>query len=260
LKYRPLITAVACLGLALGCGDTGTVGEPNPHAGNRALYDPDAPSQELSREEAIRAIQDVLRLWHQRKAIFRSHFLGVPTQQNPIDAWIVQEIISEVKPDLIVETGTFKGGSAILWATILEQVNPEGRVLTIDIADQRTPRAKTLPISKRRVDFLLGSSADPAVIAEVHRRAEGQRVLVLLDSLHTPEHVAKELAAYAPLVPVGSYVIVQDTPVGPLRAVEEFLAANPGWEIDSSRERFGLTNTMKGYLKRVRSDPRPDRD
>jgi len=251
--------AVVCLALALGCGETGTVGEADPHAVNRALYDPEAPVEELSREEAIRAVQDMLRLWHQRKAIFRSHFLGVRTQQSPTDAWIVQEIISEVKPDLMIETGTFKGGSAILWATILEQVNPEGRVLTIDIADQRTPRAKSLPISIRRVDFLLGSSADPAVVAEVRRRAEGKRVLVLLDSLHTAAHVAKELAAYAPLVPVGSYVIVQDTPVGPLKAVEEFIAANPGWEIDSSRERFALTNTMQGYLKRVRSQPSPGR-
>jgi cephalosporin hydroxylase len=244
--------AVVCLGLALGCGETGTGDEADPHAGNRALYDPDAPVPELRPEEALRAVQDMFRLWHQRKAIFRSHFLGVPTQQNPTDAWIVQEIISEVKPDLIVETGTFKGGSALLWATILEHVNPEGRVVTIDIADQRTPRAKALPISRRRVDFLLGSSADPAIVAEVRRRAEGQRVLVLLDSLHTAEHVAKELAAYAPLVPVGSYVIVQDTPLDSVKAVEEFVAANPGWEIDHSRERFVLTNTMKGYLKHVR--------
>jgi len=259
LTHRSLILAVVCLGLAFGCGEAGTVGEADPHAGNRALYDPNAPVPELSREEAIRAVQDVLRIWHQRKAIFRSHFLGIPAQQNPADAWIVQEIISEVKPDLIVETGTFKGGSALLWAAILEHVNPEGRVLTIDITDQRAPRAKNLPLSKRRVDFLLGSSADPAIVAEVHRRAEDRRVLVLLDSLHTAEHVAKELAAYAPLVPVGSYVIVQDTPLDAYKAVQEFIATNPGWEVDESRERFAITNTMQGYLKRVRSDPRPDR-
>jgi cephalosporin hydroxylase len=251
--------ALVGLALALGCEKTGTDGEADPHAGNRALYDPDSPSPELTRAEAVRAIQDIFRLWHQRKVILRSHFLGVPTQQLPTDAWIVQEIISEVKPDLIVETGTLNGGSALLWATILEQVNPEGRVLTIDIADQRTPPAKAIPIARRRVDFLLGSSVDPAIVAQVRRRAEGQRVLVLLDSLHTAEHVAKELAAYAPLVPVGSYLIVQDTPVGSMKAVEEFVAANPGWEIDSSRERYALTNTMKGYLKRVRSHPSPGR-
>lgn len=64
--------------------------------------------------------------------------------------------------------------------------------------------------------------------------------------------MAAELAAYAPLVPVGSYVIVQDTPVGPLAAVEAFVAAHPEWQIDRSRERYGLTNTVKGYLRRVR--------
>jgi cephalosporin hydroxylase len=259
-RWLSIIAAVS-FGLVLGCGEAGNSGAADPqagkrvldpHAGNRALYDPNAPFPKLSPEETSRAIKDMHHLWRQRKAIFRSRFLGVHTEQNPTDAWIVQEIISEVKPDLIVETGTFRGGSSLLWATILEQVNPEGRVVTIDIVDQRTPRAKTLPISRERVDFLLGSSTDPEVVAEVHRRAEGLRVLVLLDSLHTAEHVANELAAYAPLVPVGSYVIVQDTPVDALETVMEFVAANPDWKIDRSRERFALTNTLMGYLKRVR--------
>ena len=95
-------------------------------------------------------------------------------------------------------------------------------MITIDIKDQRTRPAKRLPISKRRVDFLQGSSTDPAIVAEMHRRAKGKRVLVLLDSLHSKEHVATELAAYALLAPVGSYVIVQDTTTGPLPAIDEF--------------------------------------
>jgi len=176
----------------------------------------------------------------------------VRTAQNPLDAWIVQEIISEVAPDLIVETGTFHGGSAMLWAMFLEEVNPEGRVITIDIEDQREPGAKSHALTQRRVDFLLGSSTAPDVVAEVHRRAEGKRVLVLLDSLHTGEHVAAELKAYAPLVPAGSYVIVQDSPLDALGAIDDFLAANPGWTADRSKERFLLTNTVMGYLRRER--------
>jgi len=158
----------------------------------------------------------------------------------------------EVRPDLIVETGTYHGGSAPFWAIILEHINPAGRVITIDIEDQRTRRAKNLPIAKKRVDFLLGSSTDPEIVAEVHRRAEGKRVLVLLDSLHSKEHVAAELEAYAPLVPVDGYLIVQDTMVGPIAAIDEFLAANDSFVADRGRERYADTNTVRGYLKRVK--------
>ena len=182
---------------------------------------------------------------------FRNRFLGVLTVQNPTDAWVVMEIMYDVKPDLIVETGTFQGGSAALWAVILEHINPRGRVLTIDIEDQRTPRSRALSISRRKVDFLLGSSTDPKIIAEVQRRAKGKRVLVLLDSLHSKEHVAAELEAYAPLVAVDSYVIVQDTMVGPKAAIDEFLAANDSFIADRSRERYKDTNTVRGYLRRV---------
>lgn len=225
---------------------------PQPRT-NREIYESFRLEQpELTKDEEELAIQAMWRVWGKHGPVFRSHFLGIPTAQNPTDAWIVQEIISEVEPDLIVEAGTYRGGSAVLWAMLLEHVNPEGRVVTIDIEDQRVPRAKELPISRERVEFLLGSSTDPEIVAEVHRRAQGKRVLVILDSLHTAEHVAAELEAYAPLVPVGSYVIVQDTPVGPIHAIEPFLAAHPGWQIDRERERFFLTNTVNGYLHRVR--------
>ena len=86
----------------------------------------------------------------------------------------------------------------------------------------------------------------------MHRRAKGKRVLVLLDSLHSKEHVAAELEAYAPRVPVGSYVIVQDTLAGPLAAIDELLAANDSFVADRGRERFSDTNTVRGYLRRVK--------
>lgn len=86
----------------------------------------------------------------------------------------------------------------------------------------------------------------------MHRRAQGKRVLVLLDSLHSAEHVAAELEAYAPLVAVDSYVIVQDTRMGPIAAIKAFLAANDSFVADRSRERYPDTNSVRGYLKRVR--------
>ncbi len=140
----------------------------------------------------------------------------------------------------------------MLWAIILEHINPDGRVITIDIKDQRSPGAVEIPIARERVDFLLGGSTDPEIVAEVHRRARGKRVLVLLDSLHSKEHVAAELEAYAPLVPIGSYVIVQDTLVGPIRAINEFLESNDTFIADRARERYPDTNSFRGYLRRVR--------
>jgi cephalosporin hydroxylase len=219
-----------------------------------------------------------------------SKWVGVLAYQNPNDVWIHQDIISEVKPDFIIEAGTAAGGSAILWAMVLEQVNPKGKVITIDIVDQiefiksvikarnipgaSDPKFATqlikgveigqnLPIWKERVEFIKGSSTDPKIVAELGNRVKGHKVLVILDSDHSKNHVLNELNAYAPMVNVGSYLIVQDTNVnghpvrkdfgpGPMEAVEEFLAANKQFESDVSRERLLFTMHPKGYLKRIK--------
>src|SRR5262245_36025097 len=95
--------------------------------------------RELSRQELI---DQFTVMWATSPhGLFQNRWLGVPTMQNPMDVWITQEIISEQKPDVIVEAGTFLGGSAALWATILEEVNPAGRVVTIDI-EERADQAK----------------------------------------------------------------------------------------------------------------------
>jgi cephalosporin hydroxylase len=187
-------------------------------------------------------------------------WLGVETLQNPNDVWITQEIIQEVKPDLIVELGTYRGGSAALWATILAQVNPTGRVLSVDIED-RAEGARKLPIVQRSVDFIVGSSTSPAVIADILKRTEGKRTLFIFDSNHVRDHVLAELVAYTPMVSKGSYAIVQDTnlnghPVnrkygpGPMEAVDSFLAGSTEFEPDRGRERVMLSFHPKGYLKR----------
>ena len=192
----------------------------------------------------------------------KNRFLGITTQQNPFDVWITQEIITEVKPDVIVETGTHYGGSATLWATFLAQVNPLGRVLTIDVED-RTKQARKLPIVQRRVDFLLGSSTAPKIVAEVKKRTRGKRVLVILDSLHSKEHVLNELRAYQDIVPRGSYIIVQDGHVnghpiwphwgpGPTEAIEAFLKETDAYLPDGTRERLMMTYNPKGFLRRIR--------
>ena len=210
---------------------------------------------------SLPALKHFLNLWGTNSlGLFSNSWFGIETIQNPLDVWITQEILYEVKPDFVVETGTFRGGSAALWATLLDQINPKGRVISIDIKNWVTT-ARDLPIVQRKVEFLIGSSTDPVIVARVAKRVAGGKVLVILDSLHTRDHVLDELNTYSPLVDVGSYLIVQDTgmavpspkeSMGPSLAVEEFLAADDRFEIDRRRERLVLTNNPGGFLKRIR--------
>jgi cephalosporin hydroxylase len=232
-----------------------------PSPPSAASSEPLAPAGQALDDRAV--LEGFFKLWRRqfedRQGIWQNTWFGVPTLQNPLDVWITQEILYEVKPDFVVEAGTFLGGSAALWATVLQQINPDARVITIDVED-RTVAARKLPIVQRKVDFLLGSSTDPAIVAEVTRRVAGKTALVILDSLHTRDHVLAELEAYAPLVAVGSYIIVQDTGIGEPAygfnwagdAVRDFLARNDDFEVDLSRERFLITNNAHGFLKRVR--------
>jgi cephalosporin hydroxylase len=222
------------------------------------------PAPPSRRAQARQLIDDFHRLFYDTSSTWiENRWLGVLCHQNPNDAWIHQEIISETRPDFIVECGTFHGGSALLWATILQQVNPEGKVITIDVATKLSAEARKLPLARERVVFLEGSSTDPRTVAKVAELVKGRRVLVILDSLHTKEHVRNELRAYAPFVPVGGYLIVQDSNVnghpvypthgpGPMEAIEEFLARTDEFVADRSRERMLLTMHPKGYLKRVK--------
>lgn len=223
----------------------------------------------IKEAQAISAVRDrdaVIRDFHlisyNSSVWANSRWLGIPTEQNPNDVWVTQEIIFDVRPDYFVEAGTFKGGSAALWATILAQVNPQGRVITIDVKDQ-AEEARRLPVVKDKVDFLLGSSTAPDIVAEVTRRVQGKKVVVLLDSDHSKKHVLDEIRAYSALVPVGSYLVVQDTNVnghpvqpnfgpGPMEAVREFLATDARFQSDHTREKFLYTHHPDGYLRRLR--------
>jgi cephalosporin hydroxylase len=226
---------------------------PSVPANLRSAYlELDEAEQEIVRRFALLFARTEDTFWCNR-------WLGIPTVQHPYDVWVTQEIITEVVPDVIVETGTARGGSAALWAMILAQVNPKGRVITIDIRDG-TAQARELPVFRERVEFLHGSSVAPEIVSAVEERTKGKRVMVILDSDHSKEHVLKELAAYAPLIEVGSYLIVQDTGgvmglkpnPGPRRAVVEFLAGDDRFESDRSRERMLFTMHPEGYLRRVR--------
>jgi len=184
----------------------------------------------------------------------------IPTLQHPFDAWVTQEIVVETRPVRIVEAGALCGGSATMWAMLLEHVVPDGRVVAIDLQDNMD-QARTVDAFRRRVDFVQGSTIDPAVVAHVAEMVECHRTMVILDSAHDAPHVAAELDAYAPMVASGCYLIVQDGFVnghplepdhgpGPYEGVQEFLAADDRFEVDRSRERMLFTFNPSGFLRR----------
>jgi len=207
-------------------------------------------------------IQRFHQIFYDREVWANNKWFGIPTLQNPFDVWITQEIIVETKPDFIVETVAYLGGSAALWATILEQVNPEGRVISIDIED-RMGEARRLRIVQERVEFIVGSSTATDVVDQVKQRVGDKRVLVILDSDHRKPHVSAELKIYSEMVPVGGYLIVQDSNIngypafpgwgeGPMEAIVEFLKTTDKFTPDRTRERMLMTFNPNGYLKRVK--------
>lgn len=204
-------------------------------------------------------------------------WMGRPIIQFPQDMIALQEIICDVKPDLIIETGIAHGGSLVFSASMLElnaacNGPKDAEVLGIDI-EIRPHNRKAIeehPLFKR-ISMIEGSSIDTEVVAEVVKKAQGkQNILVILDSNHTHEHVLAELNAYAQLTTVGSFCIVFDTVVedmpaeffpdrpwgpgdNPKTAVWEFLKAHPEFEIDKSIEnKLMLSVAPDGYLKRIR--------
>jgi cephalosporin hydroxylase len=199
-------------------------------------------------------------------------WLGRPIIQYPQDMVAVQEIIWRVRPDLIIETGIAHGGSLVFSASILELIGGDGQVVGIDVDIRAHNRAEIErhPMY-RRITMIEGSSTDPQIVEQVRTRAREKRaVLVILDSNHTHEHVAQELALYSPLVTKGSYLIVFDTVVedmpgeffpdrpwgrgnNPKTAVRQFLRDNDRFEIDKEMEgKLLLTVAPDGYLKCVK--------
>jgi len=182
-------------------------------------------------------------------------WLGRPVRKCPLDLWAYQEILAETTPDLIVETGTYVGGSAHFLAVMCDLVG-RGSIVTIDV-DKHGGRPR-----HRRITYIHGSSVDDGVAERVRRRARrARRVMVVLDSDHSREHVLRELELYAPLVTPGCYLVVEDTNVnghpvspgfgpGPMEAVGEFLRTTDDFEVDRGREKFMLTFNPSGYLRR----------
>lgn len=183
-------------------------------------------------------------------------WLGHPIWQNVLDLWTIQETIAEVRPGLLIECGTHRGGSSLFFAHLFDLMG-DGEVVTVDVTRLHN-------LSHPRVTYLIGDSTSEEVLAEVQVKAAGCTgpVMVILDSDHSQNHVRRELESYTPLVTPGSYCLVQDGVIdtlsifrtgrpGPLPAIEDFLRSTDAFELDADRsERFLITHHPKGWLRR----------
>lgn len=212
----------------------------------------------VTRSSGIPVIDKFIRTYFARNIQEKAYFLGVKAIKCPLDLWIYQEIIFDIKPDFIIETGTAHGGSVLFLATICDVIK-NGTIISIDVETKR------LETKHDRIRFLTGSSVDKEVVNQVKNmiRSSMDKVIVILDSDHRKNHVLKEMEIYGKLVSKGSYLIVEDTSVnghpiapehgeGPMEAVQEFLKMHDEFVIDKEREKFLMTFNPNGYLKKIK--------
>ncbi|MFI5388594.1 MAG: cephalosporin hydroxylase family protein [Candidatus Eremiobacterales bacterium] len=212
---------------------------------------------------------DFMRKSISHRYSYNFSWLGIPIIQYPQDIMALQELMWADRPDLVIETGVAHGGSAVFFASMLELLGG-GTVVAIDIDIRPHNRAavESHPLAKHIV-LIEGSSTDDVVVAAVAEHAHrARRVMVVLDSNHTHEHVARELDLYAPFVRRGGHLAVLDTIVerlpapsdrpwgpgnSPGSAVEAFLAKNDRFVVDAAvSDKLLITVAPGGYLRCVR--------
>jgi len=191
-----------------------------------------------------------------------TYWMGVRSMKCPFDLWIFQEIISETKPDIIIETGTNEGGTSLFLANICDILN-NGEIISIDIASTENHP------SHNRIHYLQGNTVSDDTIQQIKKlmdeinQKQNRKVMVILDDAHDEKHVSKELEIYRKFVTNGQYLIVEDTSMGghpvypelglgPMEAVKKFFNENDDFVIDTSREKFLLTFNPDGFLKKIK--------
>src|SRR5688572_11540734 len=194
------------------------------------LVDREQPELSSEEIEIVRRFHELYyRNWIEKGAdTINLSWFGHHVLKCPLDLWVYQELLVRTRPDVVIETGTKFGGSALYVAMLLDQIG-HGHLITIDTeAQPNCPRHD-------RITYVSGSSIDPVVISQVRENVGAQRAMVLLDSNHHADHVYQELIAYSPLVPQGNYLVVEDTNVnghpaypqfgpGPMEAVARFMS------------------------------------
>ena len=205
-------------------------------------------------------VTDITRMFHMcyyNSRIWENTFWhGHQILKCPMDMWIYQELIWKIKPDYIIETGTFRGGSALYYSHLFD-LQGRGEVITIDVME-RPNRPE-----HDRIHYLIGSSSDAEIFSQVQSMiGENKKVMVVLDSDHSRDHVFKEMQLWHSMVSQDSYMIVEDSNVngypvrpdfgpGPMEAINDFLQTNTIFKIDNGQEKFLMTQNPRGYLKKI---------
>ncbi|MGK7920324.1 MAG: CmcI family methyltransferase [Trichodesmium sp.] len=202
-------------------------------------------------------------LWYYNSRIWlKTSWAGVRTLKSPSDMWNYQEIITELKPNLIIEFGTCHGGSALFFSSVIKQINPKGKVFSVDVNSEFiNSLAKEDPL----IELMEASSTSREVairISELRKEYPGP-VFAILDSDHNKDHVLQEMLLLRHLLHPGDYLIVEDSNInghpvlpgwgeGPYEAVQEYFSLYPNdYEVDSSREqKFGFSFATGGFLIR----------
>ncbi len=246
------------------------------HPDDREAFEAEKVNQSLAMGQDQAVFQQSLQLVTALDRYDYSYlwsWMGVPIIQLPADVMATQEVIWATKPDVIIETGVARGGSVLFMASLLEVIG-KGKVIGVDI-DIRAHNRDTIdrhPMSKRVV-LIEGGSVDEGTLARV--RAEipaGAKVMVVLDSDHSRNHVLAECRAYGPLVTPGCYMVVADTVIGhvteetapkkrsklwfkgnePLSALQDYMAETDRFEVDEVLNgKLVLSSSPGGYVRRV---------
>ena len=206
------------------------------------------------------------------KYTYNFTWMGRPIIKYPNDMIVQQELMWTLKPDLIIETGVAHGGSIIFSASMMKMMGIKGSVIGIDI-DIREHNLKEIEDHPMYdiIHLYEGDSTDSKIVQQVQQHVDkAKTVLVILDSLHSHQHVLKELNLYSKFVTKSSYIILPDTfieffPKGyyskdrpwdvgnnPYTAMHEFLKNNSSFMIDKKlSSKAVISETIDGYLKRV---------
>ena len=185
-----------------------------------------------------------------------TRWMGRRTMRCPLDLWVYQEILHDIKPDIVIETGTNEGGGTHFLASIMDVIG-KGKVIGVDI-EELDNRA-----DHERITYIQGSSISNEIVRKVSEMIEPDHaVLVILDSDHNMPHVLEEMKIYSEFVTKGSYMIVEDSNInghpimpkwgpGPFEAIQKFLQENNFFEIDRRQEKFYLSFNPNGYLRKI---------
>jgi len=225
------------------------------------------PKQEISKNKNY---SNLVNLLMETKYVYHFDWLGVPIIQFPSDLVVLQEIIFKYKPDIIVETGVAHGGSLLFYSSILSLIKKKFTVIGIDIKIKPANKKKILSLAlSRHIRLYESSSVDSKVFDRVKIASIGKKVIVILDSNHSHDHVLREIEMYSQIIKKNGYIIVQDTSIefiqkkhvnkgrdfgpgnSPFTAVQKFLKHNSKFVCDKFYENKSLiTSCIGGFLKK----------